>query len=367
MSDDSTPRDLANGQQLDLLGEDEEGRAKDGSRSSAIAPASVPSDVAELASEIGPHTRYGTSTWSYPGWANLVYDAGAAHQRPTTIAKQGLPSYCAHPLFDAVGLDRTHYGPLKRDAYAKMASQTPPNFRFVVKAHEASTIQKWPLHARYGQKRGEKNPLYLDAEYAAEVIEEMKQGFGAMQDTGDAASRLGLVLFQFAPQDVQALGGPNGFARRLDGFLARLPGQVRYAVEVRNEELISDALAEVLLTNDAVGCITVLPQLPSPLAQVHQLRAGEGPEVLVRWMVPRDTTYEEAKERFQPYSKMKEPAPKMRAEIALVVLACERSELPCTVIVNNLAEGSAPRSVSALLGEVRRLRKRLNEQDLEDS
>lgn len=366
MSDDLKAPAAPDRKQLDLLQPDDE-NTRAGAGKAVVRPADVPAEVAELANEIGPQTRYGTSTWSYPGWANLVYDAGAAHLPPAKISKRGLPAYCSHPLFDAVGLDRTHYGPLTRDAYAEMATQTPQGFRFVAKAHEASSIQRWPMHARYGQKRGEKNPLYLDAEYAGEVVEEMRQGFAGAGDEGTADSRLGLVLFQFAPQDVQALGGPNGFARRLDGFLARLPPGVRYAVEVRNQELLSDALAEVLLTNDAVGCISVLPQLPPPLEQVHLLRAGEGPEVLVRWMVPRDTSYEEAKERFQPYAKMKEPTPKTRGEVALVVLACERSELPCTVIVNNLAEGSAPRSIAALLAEVRRLRKRLNEQDVDDS
>ena len=54
---------------------------------------------------------YGTSTWSFPGWAGIVYS-----RRTTTaeLAREGLAEYARHPLLTTVGIDRGYYGPIPK-------------------------------------------------------------------------------------------------------------------------------------------------------------------------------------------------------------------------------------------------------------
>jgi len=174
------------------------------------------------------------------------------------LAREGLPAYARHPLLRTVGVDRTFYGPVPADTFRGWATSVPDDFRFMVKAHEALTVPRFPLHERYGTRRGEENPTFLDPAYARDlVIAPLVEGLGA---------KAGPLVFQFPPQDVQALGGPSGFADRLHAFLAALPPGPLYAVELRNRELYSPDVADVLEDVGVVPVLSVWGHLP-PLPQ----------------------------------------------------------------------------------------------------
>jgi hypothetical protein len=125
------------------------------------------------------------------------------------------------PAPGAVGVDRTFYAPVGVDTLAAYAAAVPATFRFLVKAHEALTLARFPAHARYGALRGQASPQYLDPAYATDaVIAPFVDGLGP---------RGGVLLFQFAPQPAELLAGPGGksaprrFAERLYRFLRELP------------------------------------------------------------------------------------------------------------------------------------------------
>jgi uncharacterized protein YecE (DUF72 family) len=52
------------------------------------------------------------------------------------------------------------------------------------------------------------------------------------------SGRLGPLLFQFPPQDVQAIGGPGQFAERLHRFLDAYRGAT-LSLELRNADLLT--------------------------------------------------------------------------------------------------------------------------------
>lgn len=87
-----------------------------------------------LAGQLPARLRLGTSSWTYPGWAGLVWDGEYAD---ATLSKHGLAAYAQHPLFRAVSIDRSFYRPLTASQYARYAAQVPDDFRFVVKAPSA--------------------------------------------------------------------------------------------------------------------------------------------------------------------------------------------------------------------------------------
>src|SRR5690606_25191915 len=84
-----------------------------------------PADVRALGERIPPLVRFGTSSWTFPGWSGLVY------RRPRTqaeLARDGLREYARYPLFGTVGIDRSYYAPLAADDLKRYAAQLPPGF-----------------------------------------------------------------------------------------------------------------------------------------------------------------------------------------------------------------------------------------------
>ncbi len=70
-----------------------------------VRPAPVDPRTRALAARLPPGLRLGTSSWSFPGWAGLVWANPAP---PADLSRRGLPAYAAHPLLRAVSLDRSY-------------------------------------------------------------------------------------------------------------------------------------------------------------------------------------------------------------------------------------------------------------------
>src|SRR6476661_8171741 len=75
-----------------------------------VGAALQPEEVEELGRELPRDIHLGGSTWSFPGWAGLVYDRAYS---PSKLAREGLAAYALHPLLRGVGIDRTHYQPVE--------------------------------------------------------------------------------------------------------------------------------------------------------------------------------------------------------------------------------------------------------------
>ena len=301
----------------------------------AAQVAAQPADPAlETLAQKVPSTVYlGGSTWSYPGWAGLVYDREYSESK---LAREGLAAYAKHPLLRAIGIDRTHYQPLPAEDFAAYADQVPDDFRFLVKAHEDCTLWRFPDRPRYGTRRGQGNPLFLDPVYAAErVVGPVFDGLGP---------KLGAILFEFAPQD---LGRPEYFAADLQAFLEELPKEATYAVELRNREMLGAEYAEALRSSGACHCFNVHPRMPDLPAQRRLV--DPGPKTVIRWVVGRGLSYEEAGTRFQPFDRLMREDPEGRGAIAALVREAVAAGRETVATINNTAEGCAPLSVAKLI------------------
>ncbi len=112
-------------------------RLEEGGRASGLpeAPAAasvrgslgpVPPPRAEdlaLAARVPAHVFLGTSSWTFPGWADFVYRRHYPSQK--AFVRSSLEEYVAHPLLRTVGVDRSFYGPLPREELASYASLLP--------------------------------------------------------------------------------------------------------------------------------------------------------------------------------------------------------------------------------------------------
>lgn len=267
----------------------------------------------------------GTSSWSFPGWAGLVYDRKYQESR---LAREGLSAYSQHPLLRAVGIDRSYYGPVRLEEFTRYASQVPDGFRFLVKAPQRVTAP------RLG---GQDNPDFLSSALAIEEwVEPARQGLG---------TRLGCLLLQFPPLSPSALGGPAGFATLLHRFLEQLPGELPLAVEIRNRDLLCKAYVQVLQRLGASHSLVVHPSMP-PLSQQFGL-VGVQPLTVVRWMLGRGE-YEEAVERYQPFDRLVDEDLHSRAAIIDIWRRSLEERSQIITVVNNKAEGCSPKSIERL-------------------
>jgi uncharacterized protein YecE (DUF72 family) len=289
----------------------------------------------ELRARLPAGVRLGTMSWAFPGWRGIVYgqDAPAG-----SLSGYGLSAYAKHPLLGAVEIDRSYYEPLEADTYAAYAAQVPSDFRFLVKAHELCLVRRFPGHTRYGRKRGQENPLYLDARYAAEVV------VGPIQSgLGD---KLGAILLAFPPSAEPAPA--EVFAAQLGEFLERLPRGITYAVELRNPSWLGPAYGAALASNAAVHCHNAWSYMPGVLTQARRLPAATRNPLIVRWLLAPGEKYEEARQRFHPFERIAREDTGVRRDIAWLVKRAAEHGVPALVTINNKAEGCAPESALRL-------------------
>jgi uncharacterized protein YecE (DUF72 family) len=254
-------------------------------------------------------------SWAYPGWRGLVYGPDVP---VAALAHLGLRAYARHPLLGAVEIDRSYYEPLSVELLRGYAEQVPSSFRFLVKAHEDCTVSRYPLHARYGSKRGAQNPLYLNADYAAEAV------VGPVQSA--LGEKLGALLFQFPPSAQPE--GPERFASELGAFLERLPRGIVYAVELRTPELLSAHYAEALARGGAVHCHNAWSGMPPILAQARQLPPGARNPLVIRWLLAPGEVYADARDRFRPFNRIAREDLPVRSAIARLVVKAAACGVP---------------------------------------
>jgi uncharacterized protein YecE (DUF72 family) len=317
--------------QLSLFSSPDSAGAPEGE--ARVGPATVGSDVLDLASELPHHLYLGTSSWFFPGWRGLVWDRAADE---ATLSRYGLRAYSQHPLLTTVCIDRAFYAPLQASQYAAYAEQVPASFRFVAKAPGAVT-QSWK---RGSEGKPEANPDFLDA--ATAITQFVSPCLEGLQDNA------GALLFQFPPLGRAQMREPRRFVDRLHAFLTALPRGACYAVEVRDAALLTRRFFAALRDAGARYCVSVHPKLPAVSVQAVAM-AGAGPAPLVvRWNLNPREEYEAAKARYAPFDRLVDEDVTTRESIARLVAATLRAGEPAYVIANNKAEGSAPLTLARL-------------------
>jgi hypothetical protein len=91
-----------------------------------------------------------------------------------------------------------------------------------------------------------------------------------------------------------------------------------------------------------------------PLAEQHRLMLGfTAVFTVLRLLTPLEMSYEAAKKRAEPYTKIVEELPQMRRETVQIVRQAVSEGRRAYVLVNNRAEGNAPLTAEALAGMLR--------------
>jgi len=285
-----------------------------------------------LAASLPPGLRMGTSSWSFPGWAGIVY---AKKRAVSMLAREGLREYAQHPLLRTVGIDRSFYAPIPDADLLTYADQLGDEYPCCAKAPASVTSPTIP-----GLNRHHPNPDYLSApRLADELLEPFARCF---------ARHAGPFILQFPPPAGPRAGGPAAFIDRLDAFLGQLPGGVEYAVEIRDKWALTDAYWRVLGRHGAGHVYNYWSAMPLPGLQARTVPPESQPFVVIRLLLRPGTWYENQKQVFAPFDRLVQPDDEMRRDVLEIIRRAARAGRRTYLLVNNKAEGSAPLTVEAL-------------------
>jgi uncharacterized protein YecE (DUF72 family) len=295
-------------------------------------------ESAAIAVRIPKNVHFGTSSWSFPGWAGIVYPNRASASQ---LAREGLSEYVRHPLLTTVGIDRGFYAPIPVEDLRRYAAQLPAGFLCCAKAPESVTG-----FVRSGPDRGARppNPQYLDpGVFEEEMLAPFREAFSA---------HAGPFLLQFPPAPRGVGHSPREFAERLDRFLGALSKEFSYAVELRDPTLLTEEYARVLATHGAAHAYNAATAMPMPAEQAERVPVAAAPFAVVRLLLRPGTHYEDRREEFAPFDRIVDADPHMRRQVLSLIRAAE--DRPVFVLVNNKAEGCAPATIRALAEELAR-------------
>lgn len=312
-----------------------------------MQPAAHGEALHALATALPPRLRLGTSSWSYPGWAGLVWERTYPE---ATLSRQGLTAYARHPLLRSVCIDRSFYRALNEAQFARHAQQVPDDFRFVVKA--PALVCDAQVRGEDGQGR-QPNPLFLDPTVAVnEFVVPALAGLG---------HKVGALVFQLSPLPFAQLQRLPLLLERLRALLKALP-DVRsatpdgvIAVEVRDPEWLSPtvapALAAVLRDAGATYCLGLHAKMPRMADQLPLLRALWPGPLVCRWNLnPLHGAYgyEDAQREYGPYDRIHDVDQDTRELIVRTVRGITGAGQNAYVTISNKAEGCAPLSAVGL-------------------
>lgn len=158
----------------------------------------------------------GTSGWSYPEWRESFY-AGVTR-------KDWLRHYARH--FPAVEINATFYRMQQPATFARWRDETPPDFRFAIKANRYLT------HIR----------TMRDPEPAVRVERECSAGLG---------EKLAVVLWQLPASLARTMDRLRHFAEVVSDWR-----EVRHVLEFRHPSWFDEAVADCLRAHRLAVCLS---------------------------------------------------------------------------------------------------------------
>jgi len=285
-------------------------------------------ELVELSQRVPSAIRFGTSTWTYDGWAGDVYHRAYRGAQPA----RRLEEYARYPLFRTVGIDSAYYEPPEEEVLTAYARALPPGFPCVSKVWDRITAKR---------REGERNPDFLNADLFKDAV------LGPYQRA--FTDHAGCFVFEFQPMRGKDLPDPARWVDDLDGFLRQLPRDVRYAVELRNRELLTDAHGAVLARHGVAHVFNSWTEMPTLGEQIELPWTFPAPFTVARALLRPGRRYADAVKLFEPYDRIRDPQPELRQDLLRLVAEALRRRVEALILVNNRLEGNAPGTIRALV------------------
>jgi uncharacterized protein YecE (DUF72 family) len=284
----------------------------------------------------------GTSSWKYKGWLGTIYSP-SRYQTRGRLSEKKFKNTCLaeySETFSTVCVDSAFYQYPDVEQMAELAAQVPPPFKFSMKVTDHLTVPVWPHHPRYRKEAGNPNPHFLCAETFS------RRYLGGVEPLGE---RLGVIIFEFSPMKPETIGPPHAFIERLDLFLRQIPKAYRYAVEIRNKELLNADYLGVLRKNGVAHCFNSWTRMPSVAEQLKMPDVFTANFVVSRFLLKPGRTYQQAVDLFEPYERIKEVYEEGRRAARSLIATAKSKGIPVFAYFNNRMEGNSLETVRAVI------------------
>jgi uncharacterized protein YecE (DUF72 family) len=280
----------------------------------------------------------GGSSWKYEGWLGQIYSR-SRYQVRGRFSKRLFEETCLSEyasVFPAVCGDFAFYQFPSDAFWVKLFRQTPETFRWGFKVPEQITVPVWPVHPRYGALAGLENPTFLDAGL-------LEQAF--LRALEPYRTQTGVLIFEFGALRGQGL---SAFVGALDEFLSRLPAGWRYAVEIRNPELLRPDYFACLRAHDVTHVYNAWTRMPEIGEQMAMPDSRTTDLLVARALLRRGRPYEDAVRQFAPYDRVQEVNESVRRGLRELIDIARVDGRPAFIFVNNRLEGNSPGTIVSI-------------------
>ena len=295
-----------------------------------------------LASE---HIYIGGSSWKYEGWLGQIYRRERYLSRGK-FSRKLFEADCLREYaetFPTVCGDFAFYQFPTVEFWQRLFQQTPAGFQFAFKVPEQITCKVFPRHARYGPHAGKDNEAFLDARMFHEMFARPLLPY---------RKKTALMIFEFGAFGPRSFATLGEFLDRLDPFLAALPAEFRYAVEIRNPDFLEKDYFSCLRAHRVAHVYNAWSRMPELRSQIAIPDSVTADFLVSRALLRRGRVYEDAVATFAPYTEIQDPNPEARESMRVLIGRAENERMPLFLYVNNRLEGNAPMTILSLLEPV---------------
>jgi uncharacterized protein YecE (DUF72 family) len=284
----------------------------------------------------------GGSSWKYEGWIGQIYSRERYLARGK-FSRQRFAADCLREYaetFTTVCGDFAFYQFPSEEFWRRLFSQVPAAFRFAFKVPEQVTCPVFPSHARYGPQAGTTNETFLDNA----VLQDM-----FLRPLLAYREKTALLIFEFGAFGRRSFAGLPEFLDRLDPFLAALPPDFRYAVEIRNPEFLEKNYFACLRSHNIAHVYNAWSKMPELRHQIAIPDSVTADFLVSRALLRRGRNYENAVTLFTPYREVHDPNPEARQSMRVLIGRAREDKRMLFLFVNNRLEGNAPLTILSLV------------------
>jgi uncharacterized protein YecE (DUF72 family) len=285
----------------------------------------------------------GTSSWKYEGWLDQIYTR-ARYLSRGRFSRRAFEDRCLAEYaetFPIVCGDFSFYQFPPAEYWGKLFDSAPGSLRYAFKVPEEITVKAFPTHPRYGARAGVDNPGFLQLTMLDGMFLEPLRPY---------RDRVAVLVIEFGTFPKGCYEHVTDFIAELDPFLARLPEDFRFAVEVRNPEFLGPEYFACLRRNGVAHVLNGWARMPELHDQMALPDVFTADFTVVRALLRRGRPYDQAVAQFSPYREVQDPNPEARGAIREIIARAEERNQPAYIFVNNRLEGNAPQTIEAITG-----------------
>jgi len=284
----------------------------------------------------------GGSSWKYEGWLGQIYSRERYLSRGK-FSRKVFEQECLREYaetFPAVCGDFAFYQFPTEDFWKRLFHQTPQHFKFAFKVPEQITCKVFPSHPRYGPQAGHDNEAFLDGAMLREMF---------LRPLLPYHEKTAVLIFEFGTFGQKSFADVGEFLERLDPFLAALPPEFRYAVEIRNPDFLAREYFACLRARRVAHVYNAWSRMPELRHQIAIPESATADFQVCRALLRRGRVYEAAVETFSPYTEIKDPNPEARDSMRVLIGRARENKEFLFLFVNNRLEGNAPTTILSLV------------------